>query len=402
MPTPGAPPGCDAGGPRGLRWASFDRPAPRPPSMSSRFPRPIEPSVPPASAPAGEGAAIVTQLRETLMPFADSVPWPVVVVDEAGFVLYVNESMRAAGRAVPEKGRRELSRLFPEYFKAMRGAPSPWLVPQEFVVSRNLSPGLEIHEHVWVRRLPRGACLIVVDETRLHHLESAHAQTARLASLGFMLASVSHEIGNPLTAMHTMLQVLQSKKNVEREDLERGIRSVASNVRRIVAITRKLNAFARASTESAAIFPVDRAIEEAAVLLGYDSLGESVQLIHEPCPDAWTFGHVDQLQQVFHNLFLNAAQAMRGAGTITVKSRVVERTIEIAVRDAGPGLPADSLARIFDPFFTTKPSGEGTGLGLAISYEIVHEHQGSIAARNHAEGGAVFTVTLPRHAGPMA
>ncbi len=345
---------------------------------------------------------VVANLRETLMPFADSVPWPVVVVDEAGTVLYTNEAMRAAGRTVPEKGRRELARLFPEYFAAMRGAPAPWLVPQEFVVTRSLAPGFEIHEHVWVRRLPRGACLIVVDETRLHHLESAHAQTQRLASLGFMLASVSHEIGNPLTAMHTMLQVLQSKKNVAREDLEQGIRSVASNVRRIVAITRKLNAFARASSESAALFAVDAAVEEAAVLLGYDSLGESVQLIHEPCADAWTFGHADQLQQVFHNIFLNAAQAMRGAGTIAVRTRVLERSVEVAIRDSGPGLPADAKARIFDPFFTTKPSGEGTGLGLAISYEIVHEHQGSIAADNHPDGGARFTVTLPRHAGPVA
>ncbi|MBK7660474.1 MAG: two-component sensor histidine kinase [Betaproteobacteria bacterium] len=370
--------------------------------MSSRVPHRIEEPASPESGSRGVGMAVVPNLRETLMPFADSVPWPVVVVDEAGLVLHVNDAMRAAGKPVPEKGRRELSHLFPEYFAAMRGAPAPWLVQQEFVVTRSVAPSLEIHEHVWVRRLPKGSCLIVVDETRLHHLESAHAQTARLASLGFMLASVSHEIGNPLTAMHTMLQVLQSKKNIPREDLERGIRNVASNVRRIVAITRKLNAFARASTESAALFAIDTAIEEAAVLLGYDSLGESVQLIHEPCADAWTFGHVDQLQQVFHNIFLNAAQAMHGSGTISVRSRVLERSVEIAVRDAGPGLPEDAKSRIFDPFFTTKPSGEGTGLGLAISYEIVHEHQGSLVAANHPDGGAVFTIALPRHAGRLA
>jgi C4-dicarboxylate-specific signal transduction histidine kinase len=345
---------------------------------------------------------VVATLRETLMPFADSVPWPVVVVDEAGLVLYANDAMRAAGRQVPDKGPRSLAHLFPEYFSAMRGAPSPWLVQQDFVVTRALAPGLEIHERVWVRRLPKGACLIVMDETRLHHLESAHAQTARLASLGFMLASVSHEIGNPLTAMHTMLQVLQSKKSIAREDLESGMRHVASNVRRIVAITRKLNAFARAGTEPAAPFAVDAALAEAAVLLGYDSLGESVQLIHEPCADAWTFGHADQLQQVFHNVFLNAAQAMHGAGTIAVRTRVLERTVEVAIRDTGPGLPADARNRVFDPFFTTKPSGEGTGLGLAISYEIVHEHQGAMAADNHPEGGALFTVTLPRHARPAA
>lgn len=368
--------------------------------MSSRLPHRLEDPAPPDGAPRGAGMAVVPVLRETLMPFADSVPWPVVVVDEAGSVLYLNDSMRATGRALPDRGPRELAVLFPEYFAAMKGSPAPWLSPQEFVVTRSVAPGFETHEHVWVRRLPRGSCLIVVDETRLHHLESAHAQTARLASLGFMLASVSHEIGNPLTAMHTMLQVLQSKKNVAREDLERGIRSVASNVRRIVAITRKLNAFARASTESAALFAVDAAIEEAAVLLGYDSLGESVQLIHEPCAGAWTFGHVDQLQQVFHNVFLNAAQAMRGAGTISVRTRVLERTVEVSIRDSGPGLPEDAKTRVFDPFFTTKPSGEGTGLGLAISYEIVQEHQGSIVADNHPDGGALFTVRLPRHAGP--
>jgi signal transduction histidine kinase len=111
---------------------------------------------------------------------------------------------------------------------------------------------------------------------------------------------------------------------------------------------------------------------------------------------------VDQLQQVFHNVFLNAAQAMHGAGTIGVRTRVLERSLEVAIRDTGPGLPEDAKARVFDPFFTTKPSGEGTGLGLAISYEIVHEHQGAIAADNHPDGGAVFTVTLPRHAGPLA
>lgn len=345
-------------------------------------------------------AAVVPSLREALQPFADAVPWPVLVVDEPGNVLYLNAAMRLLGRSLPDRGSRHLASLFPEYHAGLQGGPAPWLEPQEFVVSRALGPGVEIRERVWARRLPHGACLIVVDETRLHNLESAHAQTARLASLGFMLASASHEIGNPLSAMHTMLQVLQTKKDATREMLESGIRSVAAQVRRIVAITRKLNAFARVSAEPGVVFAVDSAIAEAAVMLGYDSLGETVQLAHEPCPVAWTYGHADQLQQVFHNLFLNAAQAMQGQGTIWVSARLLERTIEVAVRDSGPGLADDVCPRVFEPFFTTKPRGEGTGLGLAISYEIVHEHQGSLRAANHPEGGAVFTLTLPRHERP--
>ncbi len=339
-------------------------------------------------------------LRDTLIPFADSVPWPVIVVDDSGLVLYLNTAMNAAGPELPQKGARTLAKLFPNYFAALSGNP-PWLTQQDVVVSRSIATNLQIHERVWVRRLPKGACLIVMDETRLHHLESAHAQTARLASLGFMLASVSHEISNPLTAVHSILQVLQSKKTASADAVEKGLRNIGSSVRRILAITRKLNVFARASTEAATAFAIDEAIDEASALFGYDSLGETVQVLHEANPEAWVFGHADQLQQVFHNVFLNAAQAMRGAGSITVKTSLREQQIEISIRDTGPGLTDEVKAKVFDPFFTTKPSGEGTGLGLAISHEIVHEHNGAIRADNHPQGGALFVVSLPRLQKPL-
>ena len=339
-------------------------------------------------------------LRDTLIPFADSVPWPVIVVDDSGLVLYLNAAMRSSGRELPAKGPRSLSRLFPAYYAALSGNP-PWLTQQAVLLSHNAAPNLKIHERIWVRRLPKGSCLIVMDETRLTHLESAHAQTARLASLGFMLASVSHEISNPLTAVHSILQVLQSRRGASAATLEQGLRNIASSVRRILAITRKLNVFARASNDAACAFAIDTAIDEAASLFGYDSLGETVEMLHEPNPEAWVFGHPDQLQQVFNNVFLNAAQAMRGAGSISVKTSLRGQTVEVAIRDTGPGLAPEVKSRVFDPFFSTKPSGEGTGLGLAISHEIVHEHNGSIRADNHPDGGALFVVTLPGHARPL-
>lgn len=341
------------------------------------------------------GRSLVPYLRDTLTPFADSVPWPVIVVDEPGIVMYLNAAMRASGRELPASGSRAFQHLFPDYFAALAGDPC-WLKQQETVISRSVSPILQIHQRVWVRRLPKGACLIVVDETHLNHLESTHAQTARLASLGFMLASVSHEISNPLAAVHSILQVLQSKKENSPETLEKGLRNIASSVRRILAITRKLNGFARVGNAAATAFPVDSAIEEAATLFSYDSLGETTELLHEHNADAWVFGHADQLHQIFHNIFLNAAQAMHGTGSISVKTTLLPQLIEIAIRDTGPGLAPDVQSKVFDPFFTTKPSGEGTGLGLAISHEIAHEHNGSIRADNHPEGGAVFVVTLPR------
>ena len=339
---------------------------------------------------------LLPHLRDTLTPFADSVPWPVIVVDNSGVVMYVNAAMRASGRELPATGARTFDKLFPDYFAALKGEPC-WLTQQEAVVSRNISPILKIHERVWVRNLPVGACLIIMDETHLHHLESAHAQTARLASLGFMLASVSHEISNPLAAVHSILQVLQSRKENSPATLEKGLRNIASSVRRILAITRKLNGFARVGNVAATAFSIDSAIEEAASLFGYDSLGETIELVHAPNPQAWVFGQADQLQQIFHNIFLNAAQAMHGAGSIWVNTILLPNVIEIVVRDSGPGLAPDIRTKVFEPFFTTKPSGEGTGLGLAISHEIAHEHAGFIRADNHPEGGALFVVTLPRY-----
>jgi C4-dicarboxylate-specific signal transduction histidine kinase len=87
---------------------------------------------------------------------------------------------------------------------------------------------------------------------------------------------------------------------------------------------------------------------------------------------------------------------MHGIGRINVEAGAVDKTLELCIRDSGPGIPPQHLARVFEPFFTTKAAGEGTGLGLAISYEIVHELGGTIRASNHADGGARFQIVLPK------
>ena len=102
-----------------------------------------------------------------------------------------------------------------------------------------------------------------------------------------------------------------------------------------------------------------------------------------------------QIDQVFLNLLANAAQAITGAGAITIETRVEGDCAVVAVSDTGPGIPPDVIGRIFDPFFTTKPVGEGTGLGLSISYEILKKHGGDILAESPPGGGATFTVRLP-------
>lgn len=102
-----------------------------------------------------------------------------------------------------------------------------------------------------------------------------------------------------------------------------------------------------------------------------------------------------QLNQVFLNLLVNAAQALESQGEITVRTWSGEDNVFVSVKDTGTGMPPEVAKRIFEPFFTTKEVGKGTGLGLSISYDIVRKHGGEISVESEAGLGTTFTVWLP-------
>jgi two-component system NtrC family sensor kinase len=221
------------------------------------------------------------------------------------------------------------------------------------------------------------------------------AQTQRLASLGFMLASVCHEVSNPLAAVSSMLQILQSKRGITPETLEKGLASIAANIARVTAITKKLGDYSRVGGEAPAPLAIDDAVEAAATLLRHSPAGEDVELEYRGAPGVTVLARPGELEQVVFNVFLNAAQAMQGAGRIEARANPNGAELALSIRDTGPGIPEEHLPRVFEPFFTTKQPGEGTGLGLAISYELVQEMRGSIRASNDPRGGARFEIVLP-------
>jgi C4-dicarboxylate-specific signal transduction histidine kinase len=192
-----------------------------------------------------------------------------------------------------------------------------------------------------------------------------------------------------------MLQILQSKRGVTPETMEKGLASISANVARVLAITKKLGDHSRVGGEAPAPLAIDDAVEAAAALLRDSPSGHHVRLDYRGAPGVKVLARSGELEQVVFNVFLNAAQAMQGDGRIEAQARPNGASVVLAIRDSGPGIAPENLERVFEPFFTTRPPGEGTGLGLAISYEIVQELRGTIQAANHPQGGACFEITLP-------
>lgn len=331
-----------------------------------------------------------------LRPFLEQLPWAVIAVDKLGQVVFVNQALRLRRGVGQSAWHGTLEALFPEYHAALRGVV-PWLTPQEAEITRDAASGEVVHERIVVRRLPMGACLLIDDQTRLRELEAMDVQTARLASLGFMLAGACHEVSNPLAAVYSMVQILrQQDRQASPETFEKGLASIAANVKRLLDISRRLVGFSRVDDEPRMHFRVDESVDEALVVLRQSLDLEQVALERHGDPEAMMLGNPGQMQEVFYNILLNAIQAMEGRGRLLVRTqRRAPEQIEVAIHDDGPGIAPRFLERLFEPFFTTKPMGKGTGLGLSISNEIVQEHGGSIEVENDISRGAWFYVRLP-------
>ena len=332
--------------------------------------------------------------EELLFGFADDLPWPVIVIRDDGQVIRVTGEVAGIKAKLEISGRASFETLFPEYFSTLRGSVC-WLVPQEAELTRQLPDGV-VHERIVLRRSSLGSYLIVLDQTKLRTLEISNVQTTRLAALGFMVAGVCHEMGNPLASIHSMAQILNSHNEMEPDLLTKGLTNIAAGVKRLLNISSRLLNFGRVGEEPRCAFPVDAPIEEAFAVMRHDRRAEYLDLEFERDPGAVIFGSISQMQEVFINIFENAFQAMNGVGKLHVKTqRTGGMRIIITIRDTGPGIPNEAMQRLFEPFFTTKPTGHGTGLGLAISREILYEHDGLIVAENNVDAGACFCIDLP-------
>jgi two-component system NtrC family sensor kinase len=223
------------------------------------------------------------------------------------------------------------------------------------------------------------------------------AQAERLASLGMLAAGVAHEVNNPLGAILTLTAL--TLEDMKEDDPNRGnLEEVVRQSARCRDIVKGLLAFSRQSKAEKELVDVNKILEETLALIDKQAQFFNVNIIRNCDPDLpAVMADQSQVQQVFMNILVNAAQAMDERGTITVVTRYEASAscIEVAISDTGRGIPPEQIDRIFDPFFTSKTSGEGTGLGLSIAYGIVTTHGGTISVKSEIGKGSTFTIRLP-------
>ncbi len=224
--------------------------------------------------------------------------------------------------------------------------------------------------------------------------------TEKLASLGRMAAGVAHEINSPLTGIVTFAHLMIKRTPAEnKQDIE-DLKTIIDQAERCSKIISGLLGFSRKSASEKSMVDLNTLISNTLAMVRHQSRFLNI-LFDLQLDTTIPKVNVDpnQIQQVFLNLLINAADAMEKKGKVTLATRLVENNaakfVEFEIADTGSGIPEDILGKIFEPFFTTKPAGKGTGLGLAVSYGIIKKHEGTIFAKSTPGSGASFYIHLP-------
>jgi two-component system, NtrC family, sensor kinase len=236
-------------------------------------------------------------------------------------------------------------------------------------------------------------------QARLDAAQAQLLQSAKLAAVGELAASVAHEINNPLYAARNSLYLVE--QDLPPEAPQRPFLQIAqSELGRIAKIITRMRDFYRPARDELETTYVNALLTETIELVQTHLRHGQVAVETDFAPDLPPLvAHADQLRQVFLNLMLNACDAMSQGGTLFVATAVRPPAAEkpaavlVQVRDTGTGIAAEHLPHLFEPFYTTKPNG--TGLGLAISMHIITQHGGSMTLDTAVGVGSTFTISLP-------
>jgi Na+/proline symporter/nitrogen-specific signal transduction histidine kinase len=238
-----------------------------------------------------------------------------------------------------------------------------------------------------------GYVIVLEDVTERKRIEDELFLATKHAGIGRLAAGVSHEIGNPLASISSLVQELMSGE--AQLPLAESMKTISLHIDRIARIVRNLGDFARLYPRQKQPSSLVETLESTLSLIRYDSNFRNIRINTEIGSIPPLMLDTDQIQQVMLNLFLNSRDAMPEGGEINITVALRGDFVELVFSDTGPGIDEEIEDKVFDPFFSTKGPLRGTGLGLSICYSIIKDHGGSINITRNEGGGSMFVLSFP-------
>jgi len=352
----------------------------------------------------------------------ESVPHPILLLDERGQAEYLNRAAQHAfGVAEPLTGPWALQDVLGS------DAPARHRLEVELGMRRNgggdheaahreemrdpLTASLHdpggtseiqirdrVYQYQWFRigtptTQPQRLGVIFRDVTEERRLQEQVIQAEKASGLSVLTSGIGHELNNPLFGIIGLSEAIADE--TDPAVMKDHARDVVVQAKRIAAVIQDLTGSAQRFSETPAPFDCNDVVQDVLGRLQTMDAAAKVEIRHDLQPLPLVNGGVADIRQVLMNLLLNALQAMKGHGVLEVKTEASNGEVIVSVHDSGTGIPRAHLPKVFDPFFTTKAQGEGRGLGLTVARRIIEGRGGQIRIISKEGEGTTVLIVLP-------
>ncbi len=349
----------------------------------------------------------------------DSISSGVILFDEFNRIHYLNEAARQQLHVSPHKKQAQyLSDVFSEnslhqILNKLKNEELP-LTRQELYIEEADNPDYYLGYSIYPIDETDGPEKYIIVFSEISHSKRLQAEVIRMdrmASLGVLSSGIPHEIRNPLAGIKAMTQTLEEELAGNSTHIEY-VERILRQVNRMDNLLKAFFSYAKPKRPDPSPVHVKKIIMEVMPLFERKMRDENITVIQDFDNDLYeVYVDINQIEQVFINLLINAFDAIGRDGTVTIRAENAKypqplidrrnrapnifsnRYIQITIKDTGSGIPKEIREKIFNPFFTTKSNG--TGLGLAIVYQIIKEHGGQIEVKSWPDKGSEFTILLP-------